>query len=514
MGSPLILTFDCGTQSIRCTLVDKSGNIVSMATERCKPCFALKNGWAEQNADDYAEAFCGVAQKLKTQCGELWNDVIAVTATSVRDTNVCMAEDGGVVRPIIMWLDQREAEFDYKKTVPLKNRFLFRLVGMTETVKMQGKLTKANWIRENEPQNWQKTYKYMTICGYLTHLMTGKFVDSKACQIGHIPYHYKKRRWKSKNDLQFPVFNVDSDKFCPLVEPCEVLGNVTQEFSVRSGIKVGLPVIATGADKGCEALGCGLVDEKVAALSFGTQATVQLVTKKYVEPETFLPAYTSVLPDRYNPEVQIYRGFWMINWFAEQFAQDEVRLAKEKGVSVESLFDSHLKDVPPGADGLLLQPFWAPMLKDPEGRGSIIGFNHVHTKWHVYRAIIEGIGFALYDAFVSLKKRTKNKIERLVASGGGSRSDEVCKITADIFGLPVVRVQTWEATSVGASMAGFVAMHEFEDFDQAVNAMVNVKDVFMPDGKIHETYQKIYNGVYKKLYNSLRPAYKNIKKGY
>ena len=139
MKNPLILTFDCGTQSIRCTLVDKNGNIVGMATQRTKECFALERGWAEQNADEYAVAICEVAQKLKNQCGELWNDVIAVTATAVRDTNVCMDKNGKAVRPIIMWLDQREAEFNYKQ-VPLFNRFLLRLVGMTDTAKKQGKV--------------------------------------------------------------------------------------------------------------------------------------------------------------------------------------------------------------------------------------------------------------------------------------------------------------------------------------------------------------------------------------
>ena len=121
MSEPLILTFDCGTQSIRCTLVNKQGQIIGLATERCKPYFSLKRGWAEQYAEVYEQTICDVAKKLHETHARYWDDVIAVTATAVRDTGVCMGKDGKVLRPIIMWLDQREAEFDYKK-VPLLNR--------------------------------------------------------------------------------------------------------------------------------------------------------------------------------------------------------------------------------------------------------------------------------------------------------------------------------------------------------------------------------------------------------
>ena len=510
MESPLILTFDCGTQSIRCTLVDKTGNIAGMTTQRTKECFALERGWAEQNAEEYAVALCEVAQKLKSQCGDLWNDVIAVTATAVRDTNVCMDKNGKAIRPIIMWLDQREAEFNYKQ-VPLFNRFLLRLVGMTETAKKQGKVTAANWIRENEPENWKNTYKYMTISGYINHLMTGKFIESKACQAAHIPYHYKKRRWKSTSDIQWKIFNVDKEKLYDLVEPGEILGYISEEFSQKSGIKQGLPVIATGGDKCCEALGCGVTDESMACISFGTQATIQFATKKYVEPETFMPSYTAVIPGQYNPEIQIYRGYWMVTWFIEQFAEKEVGEAKEKGIAVEQLLDKHLLDVAPGCDGLVLQPMWAPPLKSPEARGTIIGFNHVHTKWHLYRAIIEGINFGLYDAYKKIQKRMKAKIKKIIVAGGGSRSDNVCQMTADMFGLPVNRVQTWETSSLGSSMAGFVAMGEHESFDKAVKNMVNYTDTFTPDKQAHEFYDKLYEDVYKKLYKKLKKPYVKLK---
>lgn len=511
MGQPLILTFDCGTQSLRCTLIDKKGNILGIENFRCKPYLSVKRGYIEQYAQVYQEGLCEVAQKLKKNYGHLWKDIVAVTSTSVRDTCVCMDKDGNAVRPVISWMDQREAKFDMKKNLPWYQRFLFMLVGMSETARLQGKLTMSNWIRENEPENWEKTYKYMMFSGFITHFMTGKFVDSKANQIGHIPYHYKKRRWKTPRDIQYKIFNVEPEKLCDLVEPGEVLGYVTKEFAEKSGVPEGLPVIATGADKGCELLGCGIVDENTVSLSFGTQSTVQFLTEKYVEPEHFLPAYTAVMPNRYNPEIQIYRGYWMVSWFTQEFAKYEVEEAEKKGVSVEKLLDDHLKEIPPGCDGLMLQPLWAPMLKSPEGRGTIIGFNHVHTKWHLYRAIIEGINYALLDAFKKIQKKVGKTVKKLIVSGGGSQSDYVCQMTADMFGLPVVRVQTCETSSLGSAIAAFVSLGEFNDYTDAVKNMVSYRDSFEPNAKIHKYYDEIYNGVYKNLYKKLRPAYLNLK---
>jgi len=163
--------------------------------------------------------------------------------------------------------------------------------------------------------------------------------------------------------------------------------------------------------------------------------------------------------------------------------------------------------VPAGCNGLMVQPYWAPQLKQPEGRGAIIGFNSSHTRVHIYRAIIEGIGFALYDAMLNLEKRTGNKIKYVSAAGGGSQSDTICQITADMFGLPVRRIQTYEATGLGSSIAGFVGMGVYKDFDEAMSKMVHYQPLILPDEKNHAVYQKLYNDVYKGTYNRLRPLY-------
>ena len=138
-----------------------------------------------------------------------------------------------------------------------------------------------------------------------------------------------------------------------------------------------------------------------------------------LSPLTFIPPYPSAIPKQYNSEVMIYRGFWMVSWFKQQFGLRERQQAKELGVSPESLFDELVNEVPPGSMGLMLQPYWSPGLKNLEAKGAILGFGDVHTRAHVYRAILEGLAYALREGQERLQKRQGVKIRRLMVSGGG-----------------------------------------------------------------------------------------------
>lgn len=506
MKNPLVLTFDCGTQSLRAVLMDKNGKIVGKAQQKYeRPYYSKNPGWAEQPASVYWNAVCKTSQELKAKCPKEWEDIICVTVSTIRDTYTCIDKEGNILRDFIVWLDQREAEC--KEPLPAISRFAFGLVGMTGALEVQRKITKSNWIKENEPDIWAKTYKYISVGGVINYNLTGEMKDSSASMIGHIPLDYKNKKWKSEKDIQFAMFGVEKEKLLDLVDPCDTIGYITEAASQITGIKAGLPLVATGSDKGCETLGAGVIDEKGASLSFGTSSTVQISTSHYVEPESLLPAYPAVIKHLYNPEVQIYRGYWMVTWFMREFAEKEVKQAKELGCSPEELLNKELASIPAGCEGLILQPYWSPFLKQPEGRGSIIGFSSVHTRVHIYRAIIEGVGFALYDALQNLQKRSGKKVEYLVANGGGSQSEVICQITADMFNLPVRRIQNYEATSLGSSIAGFVAMGEYASFEEATAKMIHYRDEFTPNEEQHQTYNQLYTHIYQKTYEHLRPLY-------
>lgn len=507
----MVLTFDIGTQSMRGFLVNARGDFLASCQKKYEtPYYSKHEGWAEQKPDFYYEALCEVGKKLREENEELFGDIFAVTVTSIRDTALCLDKDNKPVSDIILWLDKREAE--NPKPFKFSKVLIFKLVKMLDSTLMLYRASVCNWIMENAPDLWARTAKFVMLPTYINYKLTGNLRDSAANMIGHIPFDYKNRRWMGKNGLTRCVCDVPEEKLCELVASGETVGYITEETEKRSGIPAGLPLIATGSDKGCETLGLSVITKNKAAISLGTTATVQFMTRDYFEPQQFMPAYPAVPNDMYNPEIQIYRGYWMLSWFKSEFAEKECEQAKKLGCSAESILNVRLKEVPAGCDGLVLQPYWTPGITIPAAKGAVIGFSDVHTKMHLYRAIIEGVGFALMHGLYTMEKRSGVKITELYIGGGGAQSDEICQITADMFGLPVKRIQTHESCGLGSSMVAFVANKTYGSYEEAVEGMVRVKDVFMPDSKNHEMYKKIYNEVYTDMYRRLEPLYRRIRK--
>jgi sugar (pentulose or hexulose) kinase len=258
-------------------------------------------------------------------------------------------------------------------------------------------------------------------------------------------------------------------------------------------------------------LGTGCIDNKTGSLSYGSLATLNITSDKYLEAIPFYPAYPGVIPNTFNIEMMVQRGYWMVSWFKKEFGLLEEQLAADKDLSPETLFDELLAKVPAGSDGLMLQPYWSPSNGDgPETRGAIIGFNEDHTRAHLYRAMIEGLTYALKEGKEVLEKKTGKSISRLVVSGGGSQSDEVMQITADIFGMTIFRPHTFETSSLGAAIASAVGIGLYPDFSSAVEQMTRQGDRFEPVVANKEIYNDLYHKVYKKMYGNLKPSYEAI----
>jgi len=203
----------------------------------------------------------------------------------------------------------------------------------------------------------------------------------------------------------------------------------------------------------------------------------------------------------------------MVSWFKREFGLREQKRADELGVPAEQLFDDLVESVPAGSMGLMLQPYWTPGVRDPgpEAKGSIIGFGDVHTRAHIYRAILEGLAYGLKEGLHRLEKRNGVQVKTLRVAGGGSQSDAAMQLTADIFNLPAERPHTYETSGLGAAMAAAVGVGMYDSFDEAVAAMTRVGDVFEPDPERAELYKRLYDEVYLKMYEQLQPLYRSIR---
>lgn len=504
-----ILAIDNGTQSIRALLFDVKGELVAKSKVDLVAYYSDKPGWAEQDANYFWQKLGQACQQLWAQDGIEPKSVMAVTLTTQRDTVVNVNKQGSPLRPAIIWLDQRLSENN--KPMPWYWRLAFTLVGQAKAVNYFRRKAKSNWLAQHQPGIWQNTHKFLLLSGFLTHKLTGEFKDSVAATVGYLPFSYRDLSWANKLDWKWQAIPVTQNMLPDLVEPGCELGTITEQAHKATGIPVGLKLIAAASDKACEVLGSGCISPNVASLSYGTTATVNTNNKKYVEPLPFIPPFPSAIPKQYNSEVMIYRGFWMVSWFKHQFGQREMEQAKTLGVTPESLFDELVEQVPPGSMGLMLQPYWSPGIQNLEAKGAILGFGDVHTRAHIYRAILEGLAYALREGKEKLEKRQKVKIERLVVSGGGSQSDAAMQLTADIFNLPASRPHTFETSGLGAAMNAAVGLGVYKDYTDARDHMTRTKDTFEPNPENVALYQQLYSQVYLKMYRQLKPIYQTIK---
>jgi sugar (pentulose or hexulose) kinase len=505
-----LLAIDVGTQSARALTFDLQGNLLFKAQIPLPDYSAPKPGWAELEPILFWESLCQACHKLWAMPGVDKAQIAGVALTTQRNVIINLDKEGQPLRPSIHWSDQR-------RTAGLPNvggvwGALFAVSGMTNTIRYLQAEAKTNWIRTNQPEIWAKTAKIVLLSGYLTHRMTDKYVDSTGCQVAHLPFDYKKHEWAGSFDWKWKAVPVEPETLVDLVPPAALLGEITSQAAEETGIPAGLPLIAAAADKACEVLGSGTLASNICCLSYGSAATINTIHQRYIEVVPLIPPYPAAVPGSYSLEIQLFRGYWMVSWFLREFGLNEKRLAKDRGVPPEFLFDDLVNSVPAGSSGLTLQPYWAPGLKSPgpEAKGSIIGFGGVHTRAHFYRAILEGLAYALREGAERTSKRSRVPITEVRVSGGGSQSDAALQLTADIFGMPVSRPHVYEASGLGAAIDLAVGLNLQPSFETAVSEMTRIGKTFEPNPENHQLYDELYNRVYLKMYDRLSPLYKEI----
>lgn len=512
--APLLLAIDQGTQSTRALLFDSHGELVAARKIAIPPYFSTEPAWAEQHAGFYWDT-------IARACLELWDEpgagpdararLAAVALACQRGTTVCLDEAGEPLRPARVWLDQRRAR--RPPPLPAWLRAGVALVGAREVTRNLLELAECNRLVEEDPDLWRRTARYGVLSAYLCMKLAGRWVDSTASQVSYLPFDYRKLDWARPGHFLWQALVVRRAQLPDLVPPGSPIGAITDEAAAATGIPAGTPLVSAGADKASEVLGAGALSPEVACLSFGTTATINVCSPRYVEPVPFLPAYPAAVPGQWNLEQMVQRGYLMVDWWKREFGHPEVAEAAARGVAPESLFERLLDETPPGAMGLLMLPYWTPPLgmAGPESKGAFIGFGDVHGRAHVYRAIIEGITHALQAGRRRIQRRTGVPITAVRAVGGGTRSPGALQITADLFNLPVETPHVWEAGGLGAAINAAVGVGLYLDHASAVAGMVRTGSRVEPRPEAARLYEALHRRAYAPLYGRLVGIYRAIR---
>jgi len=507
----LLLAIDNGTQSMRALVFDAKGAELAKVSLELEPYFSDAPGWAEQDAEYYWSMLCRACHELFAAHPDLRPRLRGVALSCQRATVINLDREGRPLRPAIVWLDRRLAD-----DLPPLGVWapLIAMSGKSRALQEAQSKARSNWIRQHQPEIWARTHKYLSLSGFHNFRLTGNYRDAVSSQVGYLPFQFPRRAWATPKSWEWAAYGITREMLPDLVEAGGRIGEISPEAAVATGLPQGLPVIAAGSDKACEVLGSNTLDPSTGSISYGTTATFNAVTPKFAQQSAARPAYPAATPGAFNLEFMVERGFWMVNWFKNEFAHHELHRAENENISPYVLLNDLLRSVPPGSMGLILQPYWTSSSaeSDQNAKGAIIGFGEVHTRAHLYRAMIEGIVYALHVGQMRLEKVTGTRMERIRISGGGAQSDEIMQISADVFGKPCERLQTFETSGLGAAINVAVGTGLYSTHASAAGAMVHIERRFEPDPATHGIYAQLHAQVYSQMYSRLAPLYQEIKR--
>jgi sugar (pentulose or hexulose) kinase len=285
-----------------------------------------------------------------------------------------------------------------------------------------------------------------------------------------------------------------------LVKPGEKLGTLRPELADEFGLKQDIPVVATANDKAVEALGSGMKDEQTIMISLGTFISSMLLRNEYKENAVNFFSTLACIPFKYVYESNgIRRGMWTVSWFKKLIGEELVTEAAKLGVSEEEYLNRKAQDVPVGSDGLITILDWLSTPSLPYRKGIMIGFDQRHTKFHIYRSILEAIAFNIKNNIDDMLAEIDVKLNELVVIGGGSKSDVMMQMIADLFGLPVHRRAGSSSACLGAAICVCQHLSFYKDFHEAASKMVKTQQTFIPNPKNHVLYNTINDTVVKNV---------------
>ncbi len=453
MSGKYIIGIDEGSQSAKLLIFDLEGNIVCEDKEALKPYHLPEPGIVEHPDDDWWDAICKASQKCMAKFEGNREDILGIGLCTIRYCRAYLKADGTLAQPALSWMDMRVAR-PYEHT--------------------------------------NKDVAYITASsGYITHRLTGEKKDTVANYEGVWPMDIDAWKW-SDDPSAYEATGMHREMLFDLVMPGEILGYVTKEAAAATGLPEGLPVVATSNDKAVEGLGTGCRGDGTVCVSLGTYTAAMTEGKENLKNTSAVWPKFACEPNKFLYDSNgIRRGMWTVSWYRDLLGEGYLETAKKCGISAEELLTEEAEKVPIGSDGLMTVLDWLAPVDATYKKGVMIGFDGRHTRGHIYRSILEAVVFTMKRHVDDMMAELKIPLEKIIITGGGSNSDMLLHMFADVFQVPALRNVVNGAAGLGAAICVAVATGAYPDFDTAVHKMVKVADIFMPDQKNAALYEKI-----------------------
>lgn len=502
-----LLGIDIGTTGVKTILVNEAGETVASSTVS-HPLSTPYPGWSEQDPESW---WNGTMASLRNvlQKSDLKDAgaILGIGLSGQMHTSVFLDERDRVIRPAILWNDGRTTSQCRWITETVGSDGLERLVANPA---LEGfTAPKVIWLRENEPENYERVRTLFLPKDYVRFRLTGEKAMEVSDAAGTLLFDVRQRQWSAEmlGQIDLPI-----EILPPVYESVKVCGRITKEVAELTGLKAGTPVVGGGADNACGATGAGIVKEGRVLSSVGTSGTVVAHSDDVkVDPQMRVHSFCHSVPYRwYLMGVTLSAGN-SLRWFRDTLGQLEIEMEGVSGIDAYDLLTAEAAQVEPGAEGLIFLPYLTGERtphKDANAMGTFFGITGRHTRGHMVRAVLEGITYAMNDSMEILRELGLT-VEEIRATGGGAKSAFWRQLQADVYGAPVVTVNATEGPAFGAALMAGVGAGVFEDLVNATDALVHATTTAEPIKENVETYREFY-GAFRELYPALRESFRDV----
>ena len=491
------LGIDTSTTSSKALLIDERGKVVCVASSP-HTLQTPKPLWSEQDPREWWQAVSASIRSVLAQSRLGGQAIGAVGLTGQMHGLVLLDEAGEVLRPAILWNDQRtQPQCDEIHTRIGREKF----IRITGNVALTGfTAPKILWVRENEPEVFAKGRHVLLPKDYIRYKLIGEYAMDKADGAGTVLFDLAKRDWSEE---VLAALEIPRSWMPRTFEGPECTGFVSDEAATLTGLKTGTPVVAGGGDQAAQAVGVGAVEPGIVGLTVGTSGVVFATTPSaLVEPQGRLHAFCHAVPGMWHFMGVMLSAAGSLQWYRDNLAK-------------EMSFDDLLKEaegVPAGSDGLQFLPYLTGERTphpDPLARGAFIGLTVRHGRAHMTRALLEGVSFGLKDSFTLIQDAGLGTITQVRASGGGTKGALWRQIMASALEAELVTVNTTEGAAYGAALLAGVGAGAWSDVPAACRECIKITGSTQPDPSQLETYRSAYT-VYRELYPALKTTFAKL----
>jgi xylulokinase len=501
-----LLGVDLGTSSVRALLVDEAGRRIGAAAEGY-PIRSPRPGHAEQDPGQWWEQ---TARAIRTVLAAHRIDpgqVRGVGLSGQMHGTVLLDARGAPLRPAVIWPDRRSAEECRRLEEAVGAERLYRITGLPAAAGFMAPT--VAWLARHEPRTLRRAARVLLPKDYIRFRLTGRMASEPSDAGGSLLFDVGDRRWSEEI---LAAAGIDAGLLPPLVDSGAVAGEVGREAAAETGLAPGTPVVAGGSDQAMAALGSGILDEGITVASIGTGGQLVAGLRRPVfDPERRLHTLCHAVPDRWLLMGAILAAGLSLKWFAGILQGSAPPAGGGEGEARWADLDREAEAAPPGSEGLLFLPYLGgertPHL-DPRARGAFIGLTLRHSRGHLARSIMEGVGFAMKQSLRIFRDLgVESRI--LIGAGGGARSRVWRQILADIFEQPLVRIEVEEHSAFGAALLAGVGVGLFPDAAEAARRCIRRVDGEEAAPTANAAHRARYRAMFD-LYESLYPRLKDL----